>query len=186
MNYVQRKMIAFVAALAFAIVYLPLRDQPWGTELAFCVSFTVTMFANAKRKRGKAGLLFGENRIPFSQLLFGHSLALLALIGIVQLRLYAEPYLPHWLTVPMGKTPWHSPLPSAFRYVQLIMLFILGFLESWWLTSLKTEEEKEKQSRVVWTRTALDEHMGRRLQLKEHSSARPRNLYAGNQETVED
>lgn len=186
MNYIQRKMIAFVAAVAFALFYFPLRDQPWGIELAFCASYTITMFANAKRKRGKAGLLFGEDRIPFFQLLLGHTLALAILMGIVHLGLYAGPFLPDWLTAPMGKTPWHGPLPSVFRYIQLFMLFVLGFLESWWLTTLKSTEEKEKESRVVWTRGGLDEHMGRRLQLGENPGTRPRNLYTGPREIAED
>jgi hypothetical protein len=165
MNYVQRKMIAFMASIAFALVYLPLRYQPYGLDLAICAGFTVTMFLNAKRKRGKAGLLFGKDAIPFLQLLPGHALALAALVGIVRLGIYAAPVLPGWLTNPLGNAPGGHPLPSLFRYTQTFMVFILGFVESWWLTQVKTKEEKEAQSRVAWTKSAFDQRMGERLRL---------------------
>lgn len=182
MNYVQRKMIAFLASLAFALVYLPLRYSAHGLEFAFCASFTVTMLANAKRKRGKAGLLFGEERIPFYQLVLAHTLALTALVGIVDLGVYAAPLLPVWLTTPIGDTPWGHPLPSGFRYIQLAMLFVLGFLESWWLTRRKSQEEKEKDSRVAWGKSAFEERMSQRLRLHANPRTQPRNLYAGNRE----
>lgn len=165
MNYVQRKMIAFVASLAFALVYLPLRYQPYGLDLAICAGFTVTIFLNAKRKRGKAGLFFGEDAIPFLQLILGHAVALAALFGIMRLDVYAAPVLPVWLTNSLGNAPGGHPLPSLFRCTQTFMVFTLGFIESWWLTQLRTKEEKEAQKRVVWTRSAFDQRMSERLRL---------------------
>jgi len=172
MNYLQRKMIALVAAAAFAVVYFPLQDFAFGLDLAICASYTVTIFINARRKRGKAGLFRGEDAIPFIELLLGHILALAFVVGVVRLGIYAAPVLPNWLTTPIGTTPGGRHLPSPLRYLQTGMLFLVGFVESWWLTSIKSKEEKEAQSRVVWGKDAYEKHMNNRLRL---SAPRDRN-----------
>ncbi|MFP5227257.1 MAG: hypothetical protein ACLGXA_06475 [Acidobacteriota bacterium] len=170
MNYVQRKiekkMIAILASVAFALVYLPLKDFAFGVDLAICASYSVTIFANARRKRGEAKLLTGEDAIPLVDLLLGHVLALAALVGIVRLGIYAKPVLPDWLTTPMGTTPGGRHLPSALRYLQTAMVFLVGFVETWWLATVKTPEEKEAQSRIIRGKNAYEEYLSNRLRLR--------------------
>lgn len=180
MSYVQRKMIAVLAAAVFAVIYFPLQTFAFGLDLAVCASYTVSVFANAKRKRGKAAPLFtGEHAIPFVDVLFGHIVALAVLVGIVRLGVYAAPVLPAWLTTSIGSTPGGRHLPSALRYLQTFMVFFLGFVESWWLTAIRTTEEKEKNSRVM-SKVAYEKHMDNRLRLGADSSNSPRPWPPGN------
>ena len=163
-NYIQRKMIGFTASLAFALVYLPLRATPYGMDAAVCVSFTIVTFGNAMRKRGK-GLFFGEERMPLLEMVPGHLLCLIFLAGIVEFGNYAAPVLPGWLTVSVGKAPGEHALPSALQGVQSVFVFLLGFVENWWLTSGKSELAK-KGLRITWGKAAFEEDMSSRLRLK--------------------
>jgi hypothetical protein len=164
MNYIQRKMFAVLASIVFALVYLPLHDYPFGLDAAICASFTVAVFANATRKRGKS-LFAGEDHIPFLEMLLGHILCLVAVVGIVRLGIYAEPVLPAWLTTSIGRSPGGHPLPSALRGVQSLMLFLVGFVESWWLSSGKYKPESEG-CKVVLSKSAYEEDIANRLRLK--------------------
>jgi len=165
MNYLQRKMFALVAAAAFAVVYFPLKDFAFGLDLAVCASYTVTLFIKVRRKRGDAGLFRGEDAIPLYELLLIHILALVCIVGIVRLGVYAAPVLPKLLTTPIGSSPTGRPLPSPLRYLQTGMLFLVGFIEFWWLTSIKTAEEKEQTGRVVG-KDAYEEFLSNRLRLR--------------------
>jgi hypothetical protein len=166
MNYIQRKMFALVAAAVFAVVYYPLKDFAFALDLAVCASYTVTVFIKVRRKRGKAGLFTGEDAIPLAELLLVHLLALACIVGVVRLGIYAAPVLPGWLTAPIGSTPAGRPLPSPLRYFQTGMLFLVGFIEFWWLTLIKTDEEKEKQRRVIRGKNAYEEDLTNRLRLR--------------------
>ncbi|HUB20220.1 MAG TPA: hypothetical protein VL990_16370 [Acidobacteriaceae bacterium] len=165
-NKIQSKLLAIPAAVAFALVYLPLKGFAFRLDLAVCASYTITMFMNARRKRGKIPLLSGDDAIPLSEILLGHVLALLALVAIIRIGVYAAPALPHWMTVSIGTTPGGRHLPAALRYLQTFMLFVVGFIESWWLTTLKTDEEKQAKNRVVRGKAAYEEHLSNRLRLR--------------------
>lgn len=177
MNYIQRKLIAVMASAAFSAVYFSLKGFAFRLDLAVCASYTVMVLAKVKRKRGKAGLLVGEDAIPAVELLLGHILALVLVVAVVRLGIYAAPVLPGWLTTAIGTAPGGRPLPTPLRYLQTGMVFLVGFTEYWWLTSLKTSEEKEAQGRVIHGKEAYEQHLNNRLRLErnrvEETARRP-------------
>lgn len=165
MNYLKRKMFALPASIAFAAVYYALPGNPWRLDLATCAGFTVAIFVNARRKRGKMPFFKGEDAINVFELILGHTLCLIVLVGIVEIGSYGAPLLPTWLTTPIGTSPGGHPLPSALRYIETLMLFLLGFVESWWLSSGKSDLVKGGR-KVTWGRTALEQELSTRLRLK--------------------
>lgn len=164
-NFIKKKLFAVPASIAFAAVYYSLPGNPWQLDLATCAGFTVAIFFNARRKRGKKPFFKGEDGINFFELIVGHVLCLVVLVGIVELGAYAAPVLPTWLTTSIGRTPGGKTLPSLLRYLQGGMVFLLGFVESWWLTSGKSELVKGGK-KVTWGRTALEQELSSRLRLK--------------------
>jgi hypothetical protein len=168
MNYIQRKLIAVLASLVFSAVYFSLKGFAFRLDLAVCASYTVMVLAKVKRKRGKAGLLAGEDAIPAVELFLGHILALVLVAAVVRLGIYAAPVLPGWLTTPIGSVPGGRPLPTPLRYLQTGMVFLVGFTEYWWLTSIKTSEEKEAQRRVIHGKDAYEQHLTSRLRLDQN------------------
>ncbi len=166
MNYIQRKMISVAASAVFALVYFLLRGHGFRLDLAVCASYSLLVLVKAQRKRGDAGLLRGDDAIPFVELLLGHLLALACIVGIVRLGIYAAPVLPGWLTSPIGTAPGGRPMPTPLRYLQTGMVFLVGFIEFWWLTSIKTSEEKEQQGRIILTKDAHEQYLANRLRLR--------------------
>jgi hypothetical protein len=174
MNYVKRKMIGLMASLAFAAVYYSLQGFPMALDAAVCAGFTVAIFASARRKLGKS-LFSGPDAKPLALVLLVHILFLGLLVAIVRIGALAEPDLPSWITHPIGSSPGGRPLPSAFRYAQSFMVFVLGFVENWWLTLTKTEEEKKSPGKVLWGKAAWEQHIADRLRLAEHSESNAQN-----------
>jgi len=169
MNYLQRKLFAVPAALAFALVYLALKGNPFRLDLAVCASYTVGLFINVKRRRGNTGLLTGDHAIPLVELILGHILALAVIVGIVRLGIYTAPVLPKWLTAPLGTSPSGRPLPAPLGYLQTGMVFLVGFIESWWLSTVTTPEEKEARSRVIVSNDTYEEYLSDRLRIRPRS-----------------
>ena len=173
MNYLKRKLVGLMASLAFAAVYFSLQGFPLALDAAVCAGYTVAIFASARRKLGK-GLFSGEEAKPLAVLLVVHLLFLGLLVAIVRIGAYAEPDLPDWITRPLGASPGGRPLPSAFRYAQSFMVFILGFIENWWITSTKTEEEKKGTGKVLWGKAAWEQDIADRLRLRERNESHAR------------
>ena len=103
MRYFQRKMIGFAAVMAFTLVYAPLRQFPFGVDAAICPIFTVLVFGNALR-RHSFGLFSGDDAKPLSEILLVHACCLTALVVLVRIGMYITPFLPDWLSAPMGRT----------------------------------------------------------------------------------
>ncbi len=82
MGYLQRKVVALLAFLAFVGAYTALRGTGFALEGAAAASYTVAVFGNAFRKRG-VSLLAGETAKPVLEILLGHTLFLTGLIFVV-------------------------------------------------------------------------------------------------------
>ena len=164
MGYLQRKVIALLAFLAFVGVYTALHGQPPAIELAAAASYTVAVFGNAFRKRGLS-LISGETAKPLLEILLGHALFLTGLILIVSFGTLAATSLPPGLTQPLGFNHYGRPYPSGLRLLQTALLFLLGFVESWWLTMAKAKEDPSKP-KVVWSESALEQERMNRLRLR--------------------
>lgn len=162
MGYLQRKVIALLAFLAFVGAYTALHDTGFALEGGAAASYTVAVFGNAFRKRG-IKLISGETAKPLFELLIGHALFLTGLVTIVAFGAMAADSLPPFLTEPITVSHYGRPGPSGLRLVQTGLLFLLGFVESWWLTAVKdTDPSKPK---VVWTESAMEQERGNRLRL---------------------
>jgi hypothetical protein len=166
MNYIQRKIINLAAYSTFAVVYFLLRGHALRLDIAVCASYTFVVFFKARRKRENVGLFQGEDAIPVVELLLGHLLALAFIIAIVRLGVYAAPVLPRLLITPVGTAPGGQPMPTPLRYLQTGMVFLVGFIEFWWLTSIKTSEEKEQQGRIILSKDAHERYLANRLRLR--------------------
>lgn len=163
MGYLQRKVIALLAFLTFVGVYTPLRGTGLALEAAAAASYTVAVFGNAIRRRGKS-LFVGDTAKPIVEMFAGHGLFLTALVLIVGFGMLGAVTLPAGLTQPLGYNHFGRPYPSGLRLVQTGLLFLLGFVESWWLTMAKAKQEPGKP-RVVWSEAALEEERMNRLRL---------------------
>ncbi len=156
MRYFQRKLIGMAAAIAFTLVYTPLRQFSFGFDVAICVSFTILVFGTAIRKRG-LGLFSGEGAKPVTELLLVHALALAALVIIVRMGMYITPILPGWLSVPVGADNQGRIGPTGFQIIQSLALFLLGFVEVRVLTAKKAVEEGEEKSKgSLWSKPDLE------------------------------
>lgn len=156
MRYFQRKMIGLAAAVAFALVYAPLRAFPFGFDLAICASFTVLVFGTAIRRRG-LGLFSGEDRKPVVEILLVHAASLAALAMIVRLGIYLTPVLPDWLTMPVGADNQGRVGPSGLQIMQSLAVFLLGVAEVHVLSAKKPAEEDKEAPRVSrWSKADLE------------------------------
>ncbi|MGA7522214.1 MAG: hypothetical protein WBW84_07010 [Acidobacteriaceae bacterium] len=163
MGYLQRKTVALLAFLAFVGAYTALRDSGFALEWAAAASYTVAVFGNAFRKRG-IRLISGETSKPITEIFLGHALFLTVLIIIFVLGMLAAASLPMWLTQPVGFNHLGHPYPSGLRLVQTALLFLLGFVESWWLTAVKTIDPS--RPKVIWTESAMQKERMNRLRLR--------------------
>jgi hypothetical protein len=156
MRYFLRKLIVFAASLAFAFIYRPLRQFPFALDLAFCVSFTILVFGNAIRRRGFA-LFSGDSARPLSETLLAHSICLVALVIILRLGMYATPFLPEWLILPIGADNYGRVGPSVFQILQSLAIFFLGFFELRVLVAQNTKDAADAQSKATrWTEAELE------------------------------
>lgn len=162
MGYLQRKVIALLAFLAFIGVYTALHGAGLALEGAAAASYTVAVFGNGFRKRGLK-LIVGETARPFTEILLGHALFLTGLVALIAYGTLAAASLPGWLTQPIGFNSYGRPYPSGLRLVQTTILFLLGFIESWWLTSGKAKDPGKPK--VVWSESAIEEERMSRLRL---------------------
>jgi hypothetical protein len=147
MRYFQRKMIGFAAVMAFTLVYGSLRQYPFGIDAAICASFSVLVFGNALRRRGLE-LFSGDEKKPLTEILLIHALALAALVVIVRMGMYITPFLPDWLSTPIGADNQGRIGPNGFQILQSIAIFGLGFFEFRLLCAKKSAEEGEERSKV--------------------------------------
>lgn len=167
MGYMQRKVVALLAFLAFVGVYTALHNSGFALGGAAAASYTVGVFGNAFRKRG-IKLLAGETAKPFFEILLGHALFLTGLVVVVAYGAMAADSLPPFLTQPITISHYGRPGPSGLRLVQTGLLFLIGFVESSWLTA--TKENDPRKPRVVWTESGMEQERGNRLRL--HSAGR--------------
>jgi hypothetical protein len=163
MGYLQRKVVALLAFLTFVGAYTALRNSGYALEGAAAASYTVAVFGNVFRKRG-ARLISGETAKPFTEILVVHALFLTALIPIVALGTLAAGSLPLSLTQPLGFSHYGRPYPSGLRLLQTALLFLLGFVESSWLTTVKVKETGKPK--VIWTEAGMKEERMSRLRLR--------------------
>ena len=156
MRYFQRKMIGFAAVMAFILVYAPLRQFPFGVDAAICASFTVFIFGNAVRRRGFR-LFSGDDARPLAEILLAHAACLLALVIIVRMGMYITPFLPDWLSTPIGADNQGRIGPDGFQILQSLAIFGLGYLELHLLTAKKTAAEGQVQAKVSpWGKPDLE------------------------------
>jgi hypothetical protein len=163
MGYLQRKVVALLAFLAFVGAYTALRNSGMALEGAAAASYTVAVFGNAIRKRGKS-LFSGETAKPFTEILLGHALFLTGLVAIIAYGTLAAGTLPAGLTQPLGFNHYGRPYPSGLRLLQTTLLFLIGFVESWWLTAARVVDPSKPK--VVWTNSAMEQERGNRLRLR--------------------
>ncbi|MFY9745594.1 MAG: hypothetical protein WA891_17010 [Acidobacteriaceae bacterium] len=147
MRYFQRKMIGFAAVMAFTVVYASLRQFPFGVDAAICASFTVLVFGNALRRRGLE-LFTGDEKKPLTEILLIHALALAALVIIVRMGMYITPFLPDWMSTPIGADNQGRIGPNGFQILQSLALFGLGFFEFRLLAAKPSAAEGEEQATI--------------------------------------
>ena len=157
MRYFQRKLILFAATFTFAVVYAPLRPFPFGTDVALCASFTILIFGNAIRRRG-LGLFSGERAKPITEIFLIHALSLAALVIIARMGMYLTPFLPDWLSTPVGSDSYGRVGPTGFQMIQSVALFFLGFVELRVLIAKKAEESggAPEKKKTLWGNTGLE------------------------------
>jgi hypothetical protein len=163
MGYLQRKVVALLAFLAFVGAYTALRNSGIALEGAAAASYTVAIFGNGFRKRG-IRLFSGETAKPITEILLVHALFLVGLIVVVALGSMAADSLPPFLTEPITISRYGRPGPSGLRLLQTALLFLLGFVESSWLTAVKANEPGKQK--VVWTEAGMEQERGNRLRLR--------------------
>ena len=163
MGYLQRKVIALLAFLAFVGAYTALRNSGFALEGAAAASYTVAVFGNAFRKRG-IPLIAGETSKPFLEIFLGHALFLTGLVMVVAYGALSANTLPFWLTQPIGVSHFGRPYPSGLRLLQTALLFLLGFVESWWLTAVKVIDPSKPK--VIWTASGMEHDRMNRLRLR--------------------
>lgn len=163
MGYLQRKVVALLAFLTFVGAYAVLRNSGFALEGAAAASYTVAIFGNAFHKRG-IKLISGETAKSITEILLGHALFLTGLIVIVAYGALAATSLPVSFTQPLGFNHYGRPYPSGLRLLQTALLFLLGFVESWWLTAVK--EIDPGKPKVAWTESAMEQERGNRLRLR--------------------
>lgn len=163
MGYLQRKVVALLAFLAFVGAYTALRNSGFALEGAAAASYTVAVFGNGFRKRG-IQLISGETAKPITETLLIHALFLVGLVVIVALGSMAADSLPPFLTQPITISNYGRPGPSGLRLVQATLLFLLGFVESSWLTAVRKNEPGKQK--VIWTEAGMEEDRMNRLRLR--------------------
>ncbi|HEY1809290.1 MAG TPA: hypothetical protein VGG42_12050 [Acidobacteriaceae bacterium] len=163
MGYLQRKVVALLAFLVFVGAYTALRSTGFALEGAAAASYTVAVFGDGFRKRGLS-LMAGETARPFFEILLGHALFLIGLIVVLSLGSLAAASLPIWLTQPVGFNHYGRPYPSGLRLLQTALLFLFGFVESWWLTGVRKAEPGKPK--VVWTEAGMEQERMNRLRLR--------------------
>jgi hypothetical protein len=157
MRYFQRKLILFAATFTFAVVYAPLRPFPFGMDVALCACVTVLIFGSAIRRRG-IGLFSGDEAKPITEILLIHALSLAALVIIARMGLYLTPFLPDWLSTPVGSDSYGRVGPTGFQMIQSVALFFLGFVELRVLTAKKTKASGEaaEKKKTLWSKPDLE------------------------------
>jgi hypothetical protein len=157
MRYSQHRYVFLFAALAFGVVYGLLRGFTFNIDAAVCVSFTILVFGNAIRKRGRQ-LFSGDQARPLAENLLAHVICLIALVMILRTGMYAAS-LPNWLIIPVGADNYGRLGPSAFQMLQGLAVFFLGFLEWHLLTAARRvdPEKQEAKARIaLWKKGELD------------------------------
>ncbi|HEX3985256.1 MAG TPA: hypothetical protein VHX13_01505 [Acidobacteriaceae bacterium] len=163
MGYLQRKVVALLAFLTFVGVYTAMHETGFALEGAAAASYTVAVFCNAFHKRG-VKLIAGETAKPVIEILLVHALFLVGLIMVVAFSSMAADSLPPFLAQPITISRYGRPGPSGFRLLQTAFLFLLGFVESRWLTAVKAVDPSKPK--VAWTASAMDEDRMNRLRLR--------------------
>jgi hypothetical protein len=166
MRYFQRKMTGLFAALAFTMVYALLRQFPFGLDAAICASFTVLVLGTVVRRRG-LGIFSGDKAKPLAEILLVHAVSLAALVIIVRMGIYMRPFLPGWLSTPVGADNQGRVGPTGFQILQSAALFLLGFVEVRVLTAKKPAEDGEaKVSDSLWSKPDMESERMSGLRLR--------------------
>jgi hypothetical protein len=124
----------------------------FGMDVALCACFTVLIFGNAIRRRG-IGLFSGDEAKPITEILLIHALSLAALVIIARMGLYLTPFLPDWLSTPVGSDSYGRIGPTGFQMIQSVALFFLRVL-----TAKKTKESGEaaEKKKTLWSKPDLE------------------------------
>ena len=119
----------FPAMLAFGVLFVLFRGQPWRWHVAIGGSYTVYVFFFAFGSVFK-GLddFFGDSRVPryFSKLLIPHAVILVLITAGVTLWFRLLPLLPSWVTEEGRKE-------SLWDFCGWIALAIAGITEGFWM-----------------------------------------------------
>jgi len=147
MRYFQNKFVVFFAAPASALVYFVLRDFSFAIDAALCVSFTILVFGNALRRRGRR-FVAGEDGRSIAEILLAHAVCLVTLVMILRTAMFAS-MLPDWLIIPVCADHYGRFGPSTFQMMQWLALFFLGYLEVLLLTAPKVKDPEKEEARAI-------------------------------------
>jgi len=157
MKFFRHEYILLAAFLAFAAIYLPLRDQSFSLDAAIGGCFTVVVFAYAIRKRGRL-LIRGEQARSLPEILLAHLVCVGTLILVLRTGMFVST-MPDWLTLPVAADHYGRMGPSAFQMLQAIAGFSLGYFE-WRLLisprSINFEKEERRARIALWKKAELE------------------------------
>jgi hypothetical protein len=152
MRYFRNTYVLFVAALVFALLYTVLRDFSAGTDTAISATFTIIVFGNALRKRGRT-LFFGKEAGSPAEILLAHIVCLGALVMILRTGMFTVSLLPDWLNIPVAADNYGRLGPSVFQILQAFAVYLLGYFEFRMLIAKKQidpEKEEERARKALW------------------------------------
>lgn len=121
----------FPAILAFGILFILLRGQPWRLQIAIGGAYTVYVFFFAFGSvLQDLDDFFGDPRVPryATKLLIPHVFFLTAVISGVTLWFYLRPMLPPWLTQEGRKE-------SLWDLCGWLVLAVAGRVQGSWMAS---------------------------------------------------
>jgi hypothetical protein len=158
MRYFQQKYVFSFAFLAFALVYFSLRSFSFAVDAAVCAGFTLLVFGNAIRRRGRSLIAGGDAR-SITEMILAHAICLVALVMVLRTGMFAPSLLPAWVNIPVGADNYGRLGPSTFQILQSLAISFLGFLEFHILIAPKVfdpEKEEKRTLATLWKKGKLD------------------------------
>lgn len=117
------------AAVAFCLLYFPLKGYAWGCYLAIGIAFTLFVFMFALGSRlNDLDDFFGDSAVPkyAAKLLIPHSVVLGFVLAAVFMWFRLRPELPEWVT--------HEGRKGSFwELIGWLALLGMAFAESSWM-----------------------------------------------------
>lgn len=154
MRYLRHEYILLAATVAAASAFFALHSFPFAIDVALCAFFTVAVFGNALRRRGRS-LFAGDSARSFTEIIFAHMVCLTTLAMILRTGMFVS-MLPDWLTFPVIADSYGRFGPSVFQILQGVAVFMLGYFEFRVLTDPKKRdpEKEERKAHVARWRNA--------------------------------